>query len=325
MSHTRIGIIGAGVSGLSCARVLLDAGHDISILDRGARPGGRISSRDFGDHSWDPGAQYFTARDRLFVREVMRAVDAGALAEWSPRLVEIDGDEVRTRPEDRRRWVGTPSMESFAAHLARGLPLHTGVEVDALEHRDGRWVASDLDGAEIATFDFVVLALQPSQVLRLVPDAGLAGRVADVELSPCIALMTAWERPAPVDFDAAFVLDHDLSWIARNSSKPGRPREETWIAHASTDWSRAHIDDDPQQWTRDLTEALRDVLAVADGPSVARVKRWRYSLPESVLEERSLIDADLPLAACGDWCSGPRVEGAWLSGHDLAARLLDRL
>ena len=45
-----------------------------------------------------------------------------------------------------------------------------------------------------------------------------------------------------------------LSWIARDSAKPGRAKpgrastansaQETWVLHASSQWSEAHVDDD---------------------------------------------------------------------------------
>jgi len=57
-------------------------------------------------------------------------------------------------------------------------------------------------------------------------------------------------------------------------------------------------------------------------PSYVVAHRWRYALPTEPLPDRYLFDGDLNIGACGDWCAGPRVEGAFLSGVALAERLL---
>jgi predicted NAD/FAD-dependent oxidoreductase len=50
--------------------------------------------------------------------------------------------------------------------------------------------------------------------------------------------------------------------------------------------------------------------------------RWRYALPTEPLEESCLFDSDMQVAACGDWCGRPRVEGAFLSGVSAAGRVM---
>ena len=46
--------------------------------------------------------------------------------------------------------------------------------------------------------------------------------------------------------------------------------------------------------------------------------RWKYAIGNRVLEEKFLYNRELGLGVCGDWCGGPRVEGAFLSGYHLA-------
>lgn len=41
----RIGAIGAGMAGLSCAQALRRQGHAVVLFDKGRGPGGRMSSR----------------------------------------------------------------------------------------------------------------------------------------------------------------------------------------------------------------------------------------------------------------------------------------
>lgn len=36
------------------------------------------------------------------------------------------------------------------------------------------------------------------------------------------------------------------------------------------------------------------------------------------IKETYLWDSELKIGICGDWCGGPRVEGAYLSGLELA-------
>jgi renalase len=46
--------------------------------------------------------------------------------------------------------------------------------------------------------------------------------------------------------------------------------------------------------------------------------RWRLALPVNPLPEKFLFDASQAIGLAGDWCGGPRVEGAYLSGLALA-------
>lgn len=50
-----------------------------------------------------------------------------------------------------------------------------------------------------------------------------------------------------------------------------------------------------------------------------------YAQPREPLPESYLIDLESRIGACGDWCGGPRVEGAFLSGLALGSAVVDAI
>jgi predicted NAD/FAD-dependent oxidoreductase len=117
--------------------------------------------------------------------------------------------------------------------------------------------------------------------------------------------------------------------VARDGAKPGREvaaGADTWVLHAGPAWSAANLERAPADVAPELLAAFREAAGVALPPhAFLAARRWRYATPDPSLAEPFLLDADLGVGACGDWCGGPRVEGAYLSGRALAASLAGRL
>jgi renalase len=319
-------IVGAGVAGLAAAERLQRHGVEVLVVDKGRRPGGRLATRARGVTSFDHGAQYFTARDPAFAAFVDSLRDRGIVAPWAGRLVTIDGGTVMSREDGETRWVGVPEMNALAAAMAADESVIRGARVTDLLRDDGRWRVQLDDGA-IVVANAAVVTPPPEQTAALLGTAApeLAAAAAAVPMAPCWAAMATFEAPVEVAFDGAFVRSGPLSWVARNSSKPGRPATECWVLHGSPEWSTAHLEDDPDKAADALLAAFRDLAPeIGSGaePCGLQVHRWRYALPPEPAAERCLADPERRLVAAGDWCGGPRVEGAWLSGRAAAEKVL---
>src|SRR5690349_17208508 len=48
-----VGVVGAGITGLTCAFYLLRAGFEVTLLEAGPQPGGLATYHNFGPFSWD--------------------------------------------------------------------------------------------------------------------------------------------------------------------------------------------------------------------------------------------------------------------------------
>ena len=91
MTH-RVGVIGAGLSGLMAARTLQLAGLEVVAFDKGRRAGGRANTREHSDYRFDHGAQFFTVRDEALGPHLQGWQREGLVQEWGGRLVRIEGE-----------------------------------------------------------------------------------------------------------------------------------------------------------------------------------------------------------------------------------------
>jgi len=108
------------------------------------------------------------------------------------------------------------------------------------------------------------------------------------------------------------------SWLARESSKPGRSLVERWTVQASPAWSQEHLEDDSARVQAKLLKAFSEVTGVRAEPEYAQMHRWRYAKTQKPLGVSHLWDAAAGVGVCGDWCLGHRVEDAFVSGLELA-------
>ncbi|MBN8231358.1 FAD-dependent oxidoreductase [Corallococcus macrosporus] len=321
----RVVVIGAGMSGLALARVLTGAGFGVRVLDKGRGPGGRLSTRRSADGgTFDHGAQYFTARDPLFRELVDAWVAEGVVAEWHGRIGTLTRGTV-TPAKESVRYVGVPGMSAVAKALADGLDVRVGVRVARVAREGQGWRLTSETGEDLGLAEVVVAAVPAPQAVPLLAGApALAAQAETARLSPCWAVMARFEEPVAVELDGAFVEDSPLSWVARDTSKLGRAPGERWVLHGSPEYSASHLEETAEEMAPKLVEAFGKALGREVRAVEAVAHRWRFAMPSPPLETSSLFDPAFGLGACGDWCAGPRVEGAFLSGIALARRIAER-
>lgn len=328
-----IAVIGAGLSGLICARTLVDHGFQVTVFEKSRGVGGRMSTRRVEDvGSFDHGAQYFTVRDERFHRSVQSWVDDRIVEPWPGKIAVLrcaDSEEHKGRSSvpPPNRFVAKPGMNQIAKHLATDLQVRLRTRVNDVTRSANGWTVVDEADNALGVFDTVIVsapAEQTASILKSVPT--IAAPAANCQMQPCWAVMIALKNTLAVDFDGAFVHNSSLSWIARNSGKPGRRADpEKWILHATTEWTRAHENTERETVAAKLIAELAKTVGVRAELLATTYKTahfWRYAIPSTPLSDKCLFDRELSVGACGDWCGGPRVEGAFLSGAALAGRVL---
>lgn len=323
----RVAVIGAGIAGLSCAARLADAGFRVDIFEKSRGTGGRLNTRRDHGTGFDLGAQYFTAREPRFVAQLQEWQAAGAAARWhvEPFVIDASG-KLLPSPDDTPRWVGTPSMSAIAQQmLGRNAVLCTQTRVTAVQREHGKWLLQAENNLSFADFDALVVAApapQAEEFLAASPRLAAVAHAAVME--PCWAVAIGYDEPTGVAVDAAFARGQPVSWLARNSAKPGRAQTpETWVLHAAPGWTEEHLESPPEAVAKHLHRWFTNVIAPhAPEPAWLHAHRWRFARTAHVVPDAHHFDERVQLGICGDWCSGGRVEGAWLSGQALAGSVM---
>jgi predicted NAD/FAD-dependent oxidoreductase len=325
----KIAVIGGGIAGLTCARELQNAGLQVVLYDKGRRPGGRLVTRRVDGIAFEPdwhysgdyGAQYFTIRDPGFRSRIEDATRVGAIGSWQPRW-----------PDDTRErsplYVATPGMSALGRVFASGLDVRLTTHVVALERLGTQWKLVDAVDSITETYAAVALAIPAPQAVQLAGPR-IDPRIAGVRMLPCWAAILAYEALVDVPLDADWRPDPVLPWIARNSSKPERTGLDSWVLHASSEWTAGRLNLAPQEAIAELVDVFPARLRAAVGttlelppPIASSAHRWRYARVDNPLGEDAWWDPQQKLGACGDWCIDARIEAAFLSGYALAHRML---
>ena len=355
-----IGIIGAGIAGLSCAKTLEQAGYHVEIFDKGRNLSGRMATRRNNLSEFDHGAQYFTVKNPDFRHEVDRWIGAEVAKLWSPKMAVLDSlkeKEIPAKANEFSSWVnkgigklkslktsifstdntdtsverfvGVPKMTTPATFISRGLSVKKETTIDSIFIRPQSYPRWSLKSKEIGliegNFNIIIAAMPAPQAAVLFKEISpkLTEISQSVKMTGSWAVMLNFEEKVNLDFDSAFINGGPLRWIARNNSKPERGVTEAWVLHATSEWSESRLDISREE----ATELLINEFVALGGslPKQSQAHLWRYAEAAQPLHTTFAWDAENNLGICSDWLNSGRVEGAWLSGKRLAEFIIQSL
>lgn len=324
-----VAVVGAGISGLSAARELVQAGKQCTVFEIENVVGGRCATEKIGSFIFDPGATSIAPRGMALEKTMLQELSTNDLVEVS--LPIHMHEALRVSPGDPvknsiRRYTYLGGNRRLAELLSTGLNLRLGVDIASLEKgADGKFrLAGEV-------FDAVVLTPPAPIAASLLASIGEVRPIAHVKYRSCISIMLGYELATPsIGYHA--IIDpeqrHPLTWLSVENAKcPDRAPEgcTSLVCQMSPTFSQMHFDDQDEVIVDLATVYLERLFGSAwRQPSIFKVKRWKHSQPEmtSMFDSANLPGSRIVLA--GDGFAGARVEFAYESGLRAARLLMQR-
>jgi predicted NAD/FAD-dependent oxidoreductase len=317
-----IAIIGAGVAGSVCANILKDGGYNPIVIEKSKRVGGRLATRrtELG-LGFDHGAQFFTFHSERFQVLRDKSLSIKAIGSWHPKLI---GDSAGQNTD----WfVGQPDMNALVKPLMKNIQVNFASEASSVVREGKKWRIRTLTDEIGTLFENVIFTVPAPQIKYLLPfENELVNEISEVEIAPCWTLLLAFERSLNLDFEVWKSDVGDITWVALNSSKPFRTKnEECWVVHAGPEWSKNNLERDNEQIINGLQGELRTIFGESfSNAFFAASHRWRYARTMRPLMKPYLCKTDKSLFIGGDWCLGSRVENAYESGFMIAKSFIEK-
>jgi renalase len=360
----QVAVLGSGIAGSTVARTLADRGVQVTVFEAGRGIGGRTSTRitrDDSPYQFDHGAQYISnPKTDLFRDALDRWKEDGCVKQWSGNFCTADnlGVKLEQGNEKKERWVGYPAMNSICHNLLHheNIQVKLQTKADALrnEDEDSKWELIDGKSKKnLGSYDWLIATDRNSGAhfrkdLTSANVEKFRSGVRGIKSVKSLTAMVVFEQPLGLDMDGIQFNDkgakyRSLGWAARDTSKPGRDREdgkECWVLQTHPDAAKEilkgtkKIQEIREKAKKVLVQDFLTSIPILAGdkdvnlPSVATAigHRWGAAFPipsREYMEMDSHLIADKQFVACGDYfgtLSG-RIEGSYLSGLSAADQL----
>ena len=308
----RVVVVGAGIAGLMAAQSLVKHGHEVTVVDKGRSPGGRLATRRIDDATLDHGAQFFTVRDSLFESHVSEWIASGVVTEWCRGF-----DTTIQNNDGFPRYRGVRGMTDIAKHLAQGLDVRCNTLAFSIAPgATSKWQLK-IDDGSVLDADAIIVTCPLPQAYALLVTAGieLPESMLRTEYDRTICLLAVLNQSSAVANPGGLQNpDETFSFIADNAIK-GISSAVALTMHANPQFSLEYWDTS--------TDDVQLLLLERAGPWIgdatvitSQIKKWRLATPLTIWPERYWANDMIVLA--GDAFGGPKIEGAALSGLSAA-------
>ncbi|HEY9747716.1 MAG TPA: FAD-dependent oxidoreductase, partial [Allocoleopsis sp.] len=265
-----VAVIGAGISGISCAQQLQQLGYRVVVVEKSRGLGGRMATRRVAETWADHGARYLSAQNEPLADLIQVLCKHQILQVWPEQVYELDRDRQlqSLQSEDNHpRYVAPAGMNAIAKFLATELDIQRSQRVEAVTlTSENVWqltLANTSDPAASPTTlsaQAVVVAIPAPQASTLltplaekIPAAEFLEILRAVKYQPCITAIAGYSRDRATDLanrDPVWQAvtcpsDSMIDWISLENSKrssQSSTQQPTFVIQSSAAFAEKNLE-----------------------------------------------------------------------------------
>ena len=242
--NKKIAVIGAGLAGITFACIMKDK-FNVKIFEKSRGVGGRMSTRKESPFIFDHGAQFFKIKtteckkffSQLFTQEIIRP--------WSFKLAYFEGNhlrEIKIIKNADKFYVGVPNMDSILKYISRDCNVILDTKIERIKRKNDKWELYDQNKKTHGMYDWIILSLPAEQSLDLISEkTSFYPNVKKIKMKGSYSLMVGMDKSLQLDFDAAFIENKDIAWLALNNSKPSRMKNHCLLINSSYEYATKNV------------------------------------------------------------------------------------
>jgi renalase len=334
-----VAIIGAGISGLTAAHILQDAGYTVTLFEQEHNAGGRATTRKREGFIYDTGAQYIkqgAPESISFITERFRAPD---LIDIAKPVWIFDGaghiQEGDPAMNAEPKWCYRNGLCMLAKKMAEGLDIRLETHIAHVQQTHLGWNLYAAPDQLMRSFARLLITIPAPEASALIQASHFTQDMRYLDTArynPLISVALGYRpRPASRPYYSLVNTDkqHPVSWLAWEHEKsPERAPADAGllIAQMAPQYSSEHWQVPDADLIPEVAERVKTLIdEELSYPIFTNIQRWPYALPsiKADADELNAITLPLGLAFCGDAFVGGRVHLAMEHGIKVAQQFIN--
>ena len=324
-----VAIIGAGITGVTLAN-LLHKKYNLTVFEKSRGVGGRMATRRAEPYQFNHGAQYFKIENKEFKDFMQPLMVNKIIKPLKTNQIEILNKKVikRTKIYNQQYFTAESKMNSVVKSLINNnLSIKLLCKIEETLKENDKWFIVDSDKVSYGPYDWLFITIPPNQAIEILYNSfKFLDIIKKIKMRSCYSLMLGFDEIKEFDFDTALFLNEDVQWLSISKKILEQKEYYNLLINSSYNFAEQNINGSKDKISNYLIKQVSDILQCElNNYKHKALHFWKYAMSEKNNNLGSLIDEDLKVIVCGDWCMNGKVEGGFLSAKNAANKLLKHI